>query len=653
MQKFIILLIVFLMLGTVIFVPAMQKEPVAMDLNSNIRAPEFPADLQWLNVAQPLSLRQLRGKIVLLDFWTYCCINCMHILSDLEKLENKYPDRLVIIGVHSAKFDNEQQTENISQAIRRYVIKHPVVNDYRMQVWQSYGVRAWPTLVLIDPRGRVVAHRSGEGIFEPFDQAISQLIDHYGDQISTTPIPMALELQKEASEEPLNFPGKVLVDKVSQRLFIADTANNRIVITDLVGNVLETAGSGQRGLANGSFESAQFNKPNGMALRGDTLYVADTYNHVIRALDLEGSNVETIAGTGEQGAGYDYRGLASRTALNSPWDLGLLENDLYIAMAGSHQLYRMDLDSGWIQLFAGSGREARVDGSASSAALAQPSGITTDGETIFFADSETSSVRFVTPAGRVGTLVGLDLFVFGDRDGRSDKVRLQHPIGLTYHNGTLYIADTYNNKIKTLDPHTTQVSTFAGSGKPGLGDSSNALFDEPEGLSAIDGKLYVADTGNHRIRVIDLETAEVTTLELKGFWKKVRSSATPGGAEPTVLPAITVRPGMVTLNIDIALGDEYKLTVGAPSRITLIAGSADIRFEDLGSKLKFSAEEFPKLVHASLSEGQNRILVQVDLYYCDTKNESLCFYKRIDAYLLIDTQPGAADSVDIMLPVEK
>jgi len=123
----------------------------------------LPTDLVWLNTAKPLRLEELRGKFVLLDFWTYCCINCMHVIPELKRLEKGYPTELVVIGVHSAKFSNERLTDNIRQAILRYEIGHPVVNDKEMQIWRSYAVRSWPTLVLVDPEGYVIGAYSGEG----------------------------------------------------------------------------------------------------------------------------------------------------------------------------------------------------------------------------------------------------------------------------------------------------------------------------------------------------------------------------------------------------------------------------------------------------------------------------------------------------------
>lgn len=483
-----------------------------------VRAPEFPAGLEWLNTGRPLKIAELRGKIIVVDFWTYCCINCMHILPDLKKLEQKYPDELVVIGVHSAKFDGEKQTENIRQAVLRYDIEHPVVNDLNMQVWSQWGVHAWPTVFLLDPEGKVSGYTSGEGIFEPFDRAIQQLIHEFDAKglIDRKPLHLPLERDKQ-SRQPLSFPGKVIADPELNRLFIADSSHNRIVVAGLDGNVQEVIGSGKKGLSDGAFEAASFDNPQGMALDGSLLYVADTDNHALRKVDLANRTVETIAGNGKQASIHNQGGPGKEIELNSPWDLVIHQNRLYIAMAGPHQLWQMNLTDGALRPHAGSGREGLVDGPLRSAALAQPSGLATDGAKLFFVDSEVSAVRSAdfSSDGRVETVVGLDLFEFGDRDGVGPAVRLQHPLGITWKAPFLLVADTYNNKIKQVDPAMRRCTTLLGSGEEGFQDGDSPRFDEPGGLCVAGDRLFIADTNNHAIRVADLESKSVSTLQLK------------------------------------------------------------------------------------------------------------------------------------------
>ncbi|HEY7423638.1 MAG TPA: thioredoxin-like domain-containing protein [Gemmataceae bacterium] len=481
-------------------------------------APELDGGVAWLNTAGPLRLKDLRGKIVLLDFWTLCCINCMHVLPDLAKLEKKYPNELVVIGVHSAKFENEKNTESIRKAILRYEVSHPVVNDADMKIWRTYGSRSWPTLCLIDPEGRFVGATSGEGNYELLDRYIAKLIKEHKEKKTLNEKPLKFQLARgqESGDSPLFFPGKVLADAAGKRLFIADSTHHRIVITDLNGKKLAIAGIGEPGKEDGPFASARFNDPQGMALKGDLLYVADRKNHQIRALDLKTQTVKTVAGIGVQGQDREFGGPARKTGLNSPWDLLFFKDRLYIAMAGLHQIWVLDPAKETVAPYAGSGRENIRDGSLITSSFAQPSGLTTDGKTLWVADSEVSAVRSVplNGEGEVKTVVGEGLFDFGDVDGQGGKVRLQHALGIAYHDGKLYVADTYNSKIKLLDPVKRTCETFLG-GEP-AGWLATPLFSEPGGLSYADGKLYVADTNAHRIRVVDVKAKTVSTLKLQG-----------------------------------------------------------------------------------------------------------------------------------------
>lgn len=486
------------------------------------KAPEFPGGLDWLNTDRPLTLSRLKGKIVILDFWTYGCINCMHVIPELKRLEREYPSELVVIGVHSAKFPNEGDTENIRQVIARYGLEHPVVNDRDFVLWHTWGVQAWPTLVIIDPAGNVVGGHSGENIYRLFKPVIDSLIAEFDSAglLDRTPLSLARAWEG-LPEGTLSFPGKVLADSAGRRLFIADTNHHRIAIADIESGQISTfIGSGRPGLADGDREAAAFHYPQGMALSADgaTLYLADTGNHALRRIDLATGEVSTLAGTGLQPHRYPHRGgTAPTVALSSPWDLALIGDMLYIAMAGSHQLWLMELSRGTLRPFAGNGREGTRDGPLALAELAQPSGLAPDGAGhLYFADSEASSVRWadLDPAkGSVGTLAGsgASLFHFGDVDGVGHTARLQHPLGVAYHRGTLYVADTYNSKIKRIDPETRASTTLLG-GAHGWRDGRAPLFYEPGGIDAADGKLYVADTNNHAVRVVDLSTLETTTL---------------------------------------------------------------------------------------------------------------------------------------------
>ncbi len=511
-----------------------QKDDPPPEARKPVPAPELTGGTAWLNTAGPLTLKDLRGKVVLLDFWTLCCINCIHILPDLHKLEKKYANELVVIGVHSPKFDSEKETKNIRKAILRYEIQHPVVNDAERKIWERFEVDAWPTFVLIDPEGNLVGYTSGEGNYETLDIAIGKVAEAAKKKktLDLKPIRFDLARYREKGDTPLFFPGKILADAAGKRLFIADSTHHRIVITDLEGKQIAVAGTGQPGYVEGAFNKAQFDDPQGMALLGDTLYVADRKNHSIRELDLKAQTVKTAAGNGQQEGDPGRRRLdhavpAKSIGLNSPWDLLTVGDKVFVAMAGHHQIWLFDPAKGEIAPYAGSGRENIGDGPLPSANFAQPSGLATDGKVLYVADSEISALRKLSldGGGIVRTLVGRGLFVFGDRDGPGrieDELtrdlkegRLQHALGVAVADGKVYMADTYNSKIRLYDPQTGALSTFLGGDEP-TGWLSAPLFNEPAGLSYADGKLYVADTNAHRIRVIDLKTKQVSTLKLTG-----------------------------------------------------------------------------------------------------------------------------------------
>jgi len=603
-------------------------------MEGTLNAPDFPEGLQWLNTDRPLSLRELRGKVVLLDFWTYCCINCMHILPDLKKLERKYADELVVIGVHSAKFFTEQETENIRQAILRYDIEHPVVNDNQMQVWQQYAVRAWPTLVLIDPSGKIVGYHSGEGIYDLFDRAIAQTIQtaEAKGTLKRGPLNLKLERDKEA-RTVLRFPGKVLADERTNRLFIADSNHHRILVASLKdGSIEMVIGSGALGLEDGAFDKARFNNPQGMAYDpdADALYVADTDNHAIRKADLRKRMVETLAGTGEQSRVYPPRaGKGREIALNSPWDLLLIGDTLYIAMAGSHQLWRMNLSTQMAEPHAGTGYEACIDGSLKTCALAQPSGITTDGKKLYFADSEVSCVRAadIRPDGELETLVGGDLFEFGDVDGFGRQARLQHPLGVVYVGGVIYVADTYNNKIKRLDPRTRKIETFLGTGAAGTRDGDNPTFDEPGGISYAHGKLYIADTNNHLIRVADLKTKRVETFQLRGL-DAAQPPALHRQPPSETLKLATVNTQSPTLTVQIRLPQGHKLNPNAKSQVRLTLQGATAQGE---AELVAPVESLRVNIPMQLTAERATLTLHLLVYHCREGQEGLCYLyeKRI------------------------
>ena len=448
----------------------------------------------------------------------------------------KYADALFVIGVHSAKFDTERATENVRAAVNRYNVNHPVVNDVELQVMSAFAARAWPTLMFVDPEGKVIGRHEGEFQFEAMDRVLTVMVEEFdrAGVLDRAPVPFEYGSESE-SHGALSFPGKVLAAE-DGKLFIADSNHHRVIIADEDGMITEIIGNGESPLAVESFDpqpgvlnpigsewdydTSLFDNPQGMALDGDTLYVADAGTHTIMRIDLKARKVVVVAGTGEQSLIRHTGGEATSFPLNSPYDLEFANGVLYIAMAGAHQLWQMDINAGMIEPFAGTGAENIVDGLRMDALLAQPYGLALDGNNLFFADSETSAIRVakIGEGGRVITLTGTGLFAFGDSDGIGKKAVLQHPQDVAVAPDAIYIADTYNHKIKRMELSTLRVTTVAGNGTQGStdGEAMQASFDEPAGIVYRDGIVYVADTNNHRIRKFDVELGTVTTVELTG-----------------------------------------------------------------------------------------------------------------------------------------
>lgn len=503
---------------------AQQSKPEKQELSGP--APELKTQKGWLNTDKPLSLSDLKGKIVLLDFWTYGCINCIHVIPDLKRLEDKYKKEMVLIGVHSGLFTNEKDTENIHHIILRYGLEHPIVNDADHRIWKAYKVRVYPTQVVIDPNGDVVAKTTGEGQLGLLNKIIGETAAKFraSGTLNEKPLTFALERDKH-TDGPLAFPGKVLADAKSNRLFIADTGHNRIVVADLEGNLIEIIGSGRAGRADGDFGTANFYRPQGLAIDGDMLYVADTSNQLIRRVDLATKKVETVAGNGFQGRDASGGRSAATTMLNSPWDLLIVGRQLFIAMAGNHQIWVLYLDHKLIGPFVGTGAEGRKDGPFETATFAQPSGLAYDGINLYVADPESNRIRALDlKAKTVKTLPNTDVDPELQTDELIQPDRLQHPAGIVVSGKNLLIADTYNHQIKQVNPAKGFVKTLFGDGKYGPTDGKKVRFYEPGGISVAGEKVYVADTNNHSIRVIDLNGKEVRTLTINGLQKPILKS---------------------------------------------------------------------------------------------------------------------------------
>ena len=497
-----------------------------------MRAPELRGR-GWLNTDGPLSLADLRGRFVLLDFWTFCCINCLHVLDEMREVEERYDGELVVIGVHSPKFEHEADPDALAAAVERYDVRHPVLDDPELVTWQAYTARAWPTLVLIDPEGYVVAQYAGEGHAHAIASLLAQLRDEHAARGTLQPGDSPY-VAPPAPEGDLRFPAKA-VRLPDGHFLVADAGHGAIAEVDVDGALVKRHAEGLR-------------EPNGLCLLpldvaaevGYDVVVAETVGHRLRGLSFATGELRTLAGDGRQwmqGDGTDR--------LSSPWDVAWHDGLVWVAMAGIHQLWTFDPRTGEVAVAAGTTNAGLLDGPRDQAWLAQTSGLVPDGDRLWVVDSETSSLRYVED-GKLHTVIGRGLFDFGFTDGPADQALLQHPLGAAVlPDGSVAIADTYNGAVRRYDASTGEVGTIAS----GLA--------EPSGLVVDGEQLVVAESAAHRLTRVPLGASAQAT----------------GTAHTTQRPVTEVAPG--ELEIVVAFepppGQKVDERFGPPSQLLVEA----------------------------------------------------------------------------------
>ena len=571
-----------------------------MVTRTRVRAPELHGAGGWLNTPGPLSLEALRGKVVLLDFWTFCCANCLHVLDELRALEEEFADVLVVVGVHSPKFAHEADHAAVAAAVERYDVRHPVLDDPELAMWRQYAVRAWPTLVLVDPEGYVVAQASGEGHAAGLAEVIrdvAKTADERG-TLRRGPAPLAIP---DPAPTDLRFPAKAV--GTPRGLLVSDTGHHQVVLLDGSGNVTRRYDG--------------FQEPQGLCLLPDgAVAVADTVAHVVRRLDLDTGDVTTIAGTGEQLRAAPFHGQALGQPLSSPWDVAWYGGRLVIAMAGIHQLWAYDPASGTVGAIAGTAAEGLRDGPADRAYLAQPSGLSPGTDRLWFVDAETSALRWYRD-GEVGTAVGHGLFDFGHLDGPAGEALFQHPLGvLARADGTVLVCDTYNGALRCYDARTATVTTLA----TGLA--------EPSGAVEHDGEVVVVESAAHRV-----------TRPL------MRTVTHDGEAQRTQRPATDVAPGDVRLDVVFVppRGQHLDESGGPATRLSVSASPPELLANGAGQSTGLSRD-------LALTEGTGVLHVTAWAATCDDAGEHpACHLTTQDWGIPVRVVPGAEPALTLML----
>lgn len=474
--------------------------PVRDPMFGITRAPEIDRPgLVWFNTPRPLSLAALRGRLVILDFWTSCCVNCRHTLPILSRIEEMFAAEATVIGIHSPKFPAESDPRRLAQAIRRCGVRHPVIHDPGLGLWDDYAARAWPTLVFVAPDGHVIGQLSGEPHPELLIEGVGDMLRDFRQRGDLKPQPPFDQPPAQVvGRGRLSFPGKIKAAHTAagRAWAVADSGHNQVVLFDDDGEELARYGSGVSGRRDGAAGQAGFCAPQGLACDGNVIYVADTGNHAIRRIDRATGTVVTVAGAGARGGALQRGVPGTRCLLASPWDVEIAGGRVFFANAGTHQIGVLDPASGEVRPFAGSGVETIEDGVAATAGFAQPSGLTlsADGRALYVVDAESSALRAIDIAsGRATTLAGHGLFVFGHRGGDADEALMQHPLGVAAADGRIFVADSFNDTLRVFD---------LGHGR--LDDIGGLPLFEPAGIAA-DGprRLLVSDTNNHRILACD------------------------------------------------------------------------------------------------------------------------------------------------------
>ncbi|MGV9242372.1 NHL domain-containing thioredoxin family protein [Streptomyces sp. NPDC003710] len=592
-----------------------------------VRAPELIGKGGWLNTGgEQYTLADLRGRIVILDFWTFCCINCLHVLDELRELEEKHRDTVVIIGVHSPKFVHEAEHRAVVDAVERYGVEHPVLDDPELATWKQYAVRAWPTLVVIDPEGYVVAQHAGEGHAHAIARLVEELEQEH-EAKGTLRRGDGPYVPPEPEPTTLRFPGKALL-LPSGTFLVSDTTRHQLVELAADGEtVVRRIGSGLRGFSDGPAGAASFSEPQGLALLDDgAVVVADTVNHALRRLDLATGSVTTLAGTGNQWwQGSPTSGPAREVDLSSPWDVAVFGGRVWIAMAGVHQLWAYDPEAATVAVAAGTTNEGLVDGPGDQAWFAQPSGlaVSADGERLWLADSETSALRWVDRDGAVHTAVGTGLFDFGHRDGAAEQALFQHPLGVTaLPDGSVAVSDTYNHALRRYDPATGEVTTLA----TDLREPSDAVLAGED--------IVVVESARHRLTRLRLPEEAVQVASVAHRTQRAATEVAPGRLRLEV-----VFQAPAGQKLDTRYGPSTRLLVSStPPELLLKGEGADT---DLARELE---------LNPSISEGVLHVSAMAASCDDDPANEyPACHVHQQDWGVPVRVTEGGANRLPLVL----
>ncbi len=462
-----------------------------MNLHS---ATQLPDHSPWLDTV-PAALADLRGRPVVLAFVNAASAWCAQRLAELAHWQRRHPGRAQVLVVQVPRFDFERGPAAALKLLRRQGVSAPMLLDADWSAWRRFGVRAWPTVVLLDARGIEQARVAGLDPPGRLERAL-------GDLIADAGYPPQGEASGELHPEPglaLRFPTGLAVSE--ERLYIADSGHHRILECTHGGRIVRQFGHGRADLLDGPASEAAFQRPQGLALDRHSLYVADTGNHALRRINLLTGQVDSLCGNGRPGVLQAGPVEQPRLApLDHPIGLALAQNQLHISMAGDNRLWRYDLGERSLRWVAGSGALAQADGPVDQAAFAQPTAVAAAGHVLYVLDALGSSLRSVhLHGGMVQTVIGQGPWAMGE-----GGLQFPQALALDPATSTLWIADAGNGVLR---------STRIGSGELQAHALPRRLCGAA-GVAAGAGAVWVADTDAHAVLRLDADSGVLSEIPI-------------------------------------------------------------------------------------------------------------------------------------------
>ncbi len=596
-------------------------------------------DAYWFNTSRSVNKEDLKGKLVLLDFWSYSCVYCIQSLPQIRELQDDLGSKITVIGVHSARFEGEKNRTAIKKAILKYNIDFPVIDDSNLKIWKKFNLKYWPTYILINPYGNIIEKFSTKKDLKKLTKAVKKAAKKYKYEINRDPLPTLPEKYNTIGNV-LSFPTDLkstknfsFRSKEVPAIFIANSSKNKIYVTSLSGDILFKIGSGVDGFEDGGFASSSFSRPRGLLYKSGKLYVADTGNNALRVIDFKKKEVATLIGSGELGGiiKYGKKIDADDFDLSSPNALEFFpdSNHIVIANSGANQILSYDIKKHLIKVVAGDGSLGDKDGKLSTNSLAQTADLAVYNKKLYFVDSKSSSLRVLDKSGNVQTLIGQGLSKFGNKTGSKDEALMQNPSGLEVDDTGVYIVDSFNNSIKKYNFSSKKLSNYFGSGKIGevLGDSKESEFDEPKKITSVLNRFYISDTNNNRIVSISRSKPKSEVFNVMPPQKLPREGFLEYLPNLEVIKTIKVKSN-TELKLKITLEKGWKINKKGPSFINLLELVDDDQ-ANLVTSFDWNSVKAKKMKISRLESGEEYIL-QGTIYFCEDKEKALCYIKSYE-----------------------